>query len=176
MREPELCARDAMRHEVAVVATQFDERDCSRRFLIRPNCSLSWRQVVRFYLAVLAASMGIAVAFALQGAWMVLPFAGLEMLVLGAALYVVARRGSNWEMISIQGDNLDFVAHGPGSEHRERFKRAWVRIELLGPAIQGHPSRLTIGSHGRRIEVGSCLNEADKRYLADELLRAVRST
>jgi uncharacterized membrane protein len=159
-----------------VVATQFDEHDCSRRILIRPNCSLTWRQVVRFYLSVLAVSMGIAVAFALQGAWMVLPFAGLEMLVLGAALYAVARRGSHWQMISIRGDTIDFVEHGPGIEHCERFKRAWVRIELLGPDIPGHPSRLTIGSHGHRIEVGGCLNEEDRRYLADELLQAVRPT
>ncbi|MGD2073711.1 MAG: DUF2244 domain-containing protein [Gammaproteobacteria bacterium] len=159
-----------------MVTTQFDDHECARRFVIRPNCSLPWRQVVRFYLSVLAVSMGIAVAFALQGAWMVLPFAGLEMLVLGAALYIVARRSSYWQQIVIQGDNVDFVEHGPGTQHRESFKRAWVRIELVGPAIRGHPSRLTIGSHGRCVEIGGCLNEEDKRYLADELRQAVRPT
>ena len=76
-----------------MVATYFDDVDCSRRFLIRPNCSLQWREVVRFYLGIAAVSFGIAVAFALQGAWLVLPFAGIEMAVLGGALYIVARRG-----------------------------------------------------------------------------------
>jgi uncharacterized membrane protein len=56
-------------------------------------------------------SFGIAIAFALKGAWLILPFAGLEMLVLGAALYVVARRGCRWQTVSIQGDQVEVVEH-----------------------------------------------------------------
>ena len=158
-----------------MVATYFDDHDCSRRFLIRPNCSLRWREVVWFYLAVVVVSFGIAVAFALQGAWLVLPFAGLEMAVLGAALYVVVRRGYCWQVISVHTDRIEIAEHGSRQQRLETFQRAWARVHLQPAAIQGHPSRLTIGSHGRRVEIGGCLNEDDKKYLAHELSLAVRS-
>ena len=158
-----------------MVATYFDDHDCSRRFLIRPNCSLRWREVVRFYLAMMVVSFGIAVAFALQGAWLVLPFAGLEMAVLGAALYTVARRSYRWQVVSVHTDRIEIAEHGTGQQRLETFQRAWARVRLQPAAIQGHPSRLTIGSHGRRVEIGGCLNEEDKKYLAHELSLAVRS-
>jgi uncharacterized membrane protein len=158
-----------------MVATYFDHHDCSRRFLIRPNCSLRWREVVRFYLAMVVVSFGIAVAFALQGAWLVLPFAGLEMAVLGAALYLVARRSYRWQVVSVHTDRIEIAEHGRGQQRLETFQRAWARVRLQPAAIQGHPSRLTIGSHGRRVEIGGCLNEDDKKYLAHELSLAVRS-
>ena len=114
-------------------------------------------------------------AFALKGAWLILPFAGLEMLVLGAALYSVARRSTNWQEISVEGDRVEFLERDAGQEQAQSFQRAWVRvIHELAP-IKGHPSRLCIRSHGRSVEIGRCLNEDEKRYLAEQLNRAVRS-
>lgn len=158
-----------------MVATQFDSFACPRRFLIRPNCSLPWRDAVRFYLGMVVVCFGIAIAFALKGAWLILPFAGLEMLVLGGALYVVARRAADWQEISIDGDRVDIHERDSGQEQVQTFQRAWVRVIYELAPIKGHPSRLTIRSHGRSVEIGRCLNEDEKRYLAAQLSRAVRA-
>ena len=157
-----------------MVATHFDDEDCTRRFLIRPNCSLRWSEVVRFYLGVVTVSFAIATVCALQGAWLVLPFAGLEMVVLGAALYTVARRAQRWQVVSVHRDYIEIKELGSAHGSREVFHRAWARVHLEPAAIQGHPSRLTIGSHGRRVEIGGCLTEDDKEYLAYQLGLAVR--
>lgn len=156
-----------------MVATQFDSSTASRRFVIRPNCSLLWRDAVRFYLGMVLVSFGIAGGFAFYGAWLVLPFAGLEMLVLGAALYSVARRCSRWQAVSIGADTVEVSNHGRAMGSR-RFQRAWARVELQQPAIKGHPTRLEIRSHGQAVEVGSCLNEAEKKDLALALDQAIR--
>lgn len=43
--------------------------------------------------ALLAAlTLAIGIGFAVAGAWLVLPFAGLEVLLLGAAFFACARR------------------------------------------------------------------------------------
>ena len=42
--------------------------------------------------ALAALTLAIGVGFAIAGAWLVLPFAGLEVLMLGAAYFVYARR------------------------------------------------------------------------------------
>ena len=43
------------------------------------------------FAALAAVTLGIGIGFALCGAWLVLPFAGLEVLALGAAFVLHAR-------------------------------------------------------------------------------------
>ncbi|HHJ12758.1 MAG TPA: DUF2244 domain-containing protein [Gammaproteobacteria bacterium] len=140
--------------------------------MVRPNCSLSWRGAVRFYLGIVLLSMTISMGFALQGAWMVLPFAGLEMLVLGAALYIVSHRCARWEMVSISEHRVE-VRAAKADKLNCCFSRAWVQITLERARFPGHPPRLLIHSHGRAVEIGGCLCEEEKRDLAAELRRAV---
>ena len=158
----------------ALVARQVDNFQGSSRFLIRPNRSLPWRGVVRFYIGMVMVSFGIAIAFALKGAWLILPFAGLEMLVLGAALYVVARRGCCWQVVSIHGDHIEVVDHDSKSKRQQTFIRAWAQVKLEQARINGYPSRLTIRSHGRAIEIGGYLADEEKQQLALELRQAMR--
>lgn len=158
-----------------MVATQFNHLGASpRRFLIRPNCSLSWRSTVRFYCGIFTVSFGIAIAFAIQGAWLILPFAGLEMLVLGIALYTVARHNARWQEIDIDRDSIRITEHASSRVQRQSFQRAWAKVVLEPPAIRGHAAKLCIRSHGRSVEVGGCLNEYEKRQLAEQLGRALR--
>lgn len=158
-----------------VVATLFDGLDCPHRFLIRPNCPVLWRDVVRFYTGIVIVSLSIAAGFAAKGAWLILPFAGLEMLALGIAFYIVARRSASWQEIAIEADSI-LVIDGSAEKQKTKlsFRRAWVRVELEDAVVKGHPSRLTIGSHGRNVEIGSCLNEEEKQALAVQLRRAVQ--
>jgi len=44
------------------------------------------------FAALAAVTLAIGVGFAFVGAWLVLPFAGLEALMLAAAFFVIARR------------------------------------------------------------------------------------
>jgi uncharacterized membrane protein len=158
----------------ALVARQFDNFQGASRFLIRPNCSLPWRGVVRFYIGMVVVSFSIAIAFAVKGAWLILPFAGLEMLVLGVALYVVARRGSCWQTVSIHGDHIEVFEHDLSSERQRTFKRAWAQVKLEQARINGYPSRLTIRSHGHAVEIGGYLADKEREHLALELRLAMR--
>jgi uncharacterized membrane protein len=160
--------------EKTLVARQFDNFQGSSRFLIRPNCSLSWRGVVRFYIGMVLVTFSIAIGFAFQGAWLILPFAGLEMLVLGAALYLVARRGCCWQSVSIHADHIEVVDHDLTSERQQRIQRAWAQVKLEQARINGYPSRLTIRSHGLAVEIGGYLADAEKKHLALELHQALR--
>ena len=56
------------------------------------NCSISPRGLLRVYVGLVLIVLAIGVGFALAGAWPVLPFAGLEALMLGVAFVVYARR------------------------------------------------------------------------------------
>jgi uncharacterized membrane protein len=56
------------------------------------TCSISPVGLLRVFVGLAATVLAIGVGFALVGAWLVLPFAGLEVLVLGGAFLNYARR------------------------------------------------------------------------------------
>jgi uncharacterized membrane protein len=63
-----------------------------------------------------------------------------------------------------------------GELTRVMFSRHWAHITLRVPFYALHPSRLTIESHGRSVEVGGFLNEEERRRLALRLKRLVGNT
>lgn len=142
--------------------------------MIRPNCSLSWRSALKVYLVIAACCLGIGLAFALHGFWPVLPFAGLEILVLGMAFYLCLERGQIREVVTVSAD-LVTVEKGR-AQPRERWQcpRAWARVELEPAPVAWYPSRLAVGFQSRQIEIGGFLNEEERRALAQDLREALR--
>jgi len=69
------------------------------------NCSISPAGFLGVLASLAAVTLAIGTGFALLGAWLVLPFAGLEVLALGAAFVVHARRfGDGRERLSRIGE------------------------------------------------------------------------
>ncbi len=69
-------------------------------WLMRRNCSFTPKQVGIFYLSMVFFSGLITTYFWWIGAWMVLPFAVIELSVLGIALMIYARHASDYEKIT----------------------------------------------------------------------------
>ena len=152
-----------------MVIAQGEEDSAGRcRIFIRPNCSLSWRDTVRVFTVIAIVSVSIAVMFAWLGLWLVVPFTGLELMALGGVLYYCALRGQRLEVIQFDSDEGQ-VQHSDG--RRVTFQRYWARAHLLPPRHRHDNSRLLIGSHGRTVEVGACLNETERKELATRLRR-----
>lgn len=95
---------------------------------MKRNCSLTPRQLGLFYLSMLAVSLAIAVFFVFQGAWVVLPFAGLEMLALGGALLVYARHALDYERVRFGERRLVVERMDAGRLRRFEFNPSWVRV------------------------------------------------
>ena len=156
-----------------MIAEDNQQESPKKRFVIRPNRSLSWRGNMMFFLFMVATSFGIAGAFAATGYWVIFPFAGLEMVVLGAALYVCSLKASRCEVISIENGIIEVVVGRHSPENSYTFNRQWARIVLDPPRARGHPSRLLLRSHGRELELGACLNSEEKQQLAAALEKSL---
>ncbi len=59
------------------------------------HSSISPQGLALVFAALALLSLGIAAAFAALGAWLILPFAGLEVAALGVAFWFTARRAGN---------------------------------------------------------------------------------
>ena len=139
---------------------------------LAPHCSLSPRGARYFYASACVTSFSGAGVMALRGWWPVLPFAGLEMLLLGAVLWHSLRRRDRGEVITVT-DELIEINSQVARKQSIVFPRHWAQVKLRRAASPLHPSRLLIVSHGRSFEVGSFLTEEDRRDLAGRLRRAV---
>ena len=139
------------------------------RLILTPNCSMSWRQLLAFYLLTCALAIAIGLLFTLQGQWLILPFSGLEMLVLGSALFITSRKVNRREIITVNDDRIRIEKGRHRAEERWVFKRCWVRLrdEIGG---ENRPRRkLALGSHGSYVEVGDFLSNIEKDELAFRL-------
>jgi len=144
-----------------------------RQFVVQRNQSLSWHgnKVFIFYMAIV--SLGIASIFALQGLWLILPFAGLEILALALGLYVCCLRGGDREVITVDAGRLLVETGRTKPQQCIQFECAWLQLELKKSPYHGHPSQLLIRSKGREIEIGKCLTNKERNSLADSLVAAI---
>jgi uncharacterized membrane protein len=140
---------------------------------ICPNCSLTLKSARTFFLLVCIVPCGVAAFLATRGFWPILPFAGLELAVLGWALNVsLERRFHRQTIVVTEADVSVDTCERSRTEHVV-FPRHWAQVKLRRPAARLHPSRLTIESHGRQCELGSFLTEEERRGLALRLQRLI---
>jgi len=145
----------------------------TQRIEIAPNCSLSIQSALVFFGSLCFVSFAIAGVMAARGYWPVMPFAGLEMLLLGWALKTSLRRRKQRQTITVSERDV-LVESRSGSECVQVvFPRHWAQVKLRRPASRLHPSRLVIESHGRACEVGDFLTEEERRGLALRLSRLI---
>jgi len=142
---------------------------------LSPNCSLSPRGAVLFFITVCVPTFGVAGAATLLGFWPVLPFAGAEMLLLGWALYTNMQRRFDHETIDVSETQV-VVEYSRGETKRFVFPRHWARVKIRRPKSPLHRGRLVIESHGRGCEVGEFLSEEERHQLAAELRRLIGGT
>ncbi len=123
-----------------------------------------------FYASLALVSIGIALFFWLQGATLVMPFAWLEVLAVGAALLVYSRHAGDREDIRLRAGSL-IVEHvnGPHVE-RVEFSPEWVRVEPR----HGDRSLIELSGQGQRIAIGRFVRPELRRQLADELRSTMR--
>jgi uncharacterized membrane protein len=119
---------------------------------------------------VACVAFGIAIGFASMGAWPILPFAGLEILGLAAALVVHARQLGQVEHVSIADDRLVIETHAGGRAQRFDWPSTWVRVET-----QAGVGGAVIVTQGRQsVAIARCLNEDARRRFARELKAALQ--
>lgn len=137
----------------------------------RPNCSLTPSQKLWVFAVIATFSSTVALGFTLAGAWMVFPFAGLELLALGAAFYLVHRHSQDYESLTIAGDDLAIEKRCHKNFSRIVLHRYWARVVLQVTPSGEH--RLWLRSHGRQVEFGRYMDNDTRRLLALQLKRRV---
>lgn len=139
----------------------------------RPNCSLTPAARRGLIGGILVISLLVSGGFLLAGAWLVLPFAGIELAAFYLALRIIERADTASETIRLQDGRLTLSGRFPDGNWQDSFPTAWARVSL--EAGTAPDSLVCIRSHGRSCYVGRLMTSAQRHQFCSDLSRRLRS-
>jgi uncharacterized membrane protein len=116
----------------------------------------------------------IAGGFWVLGLWMVLPFSGLEWLILAYALRWSLRNSELMEVVTIDPARVLVERGRRRPEQSFEFQRAWVKLSWREPRFRGYPGSIELRSHGKQVVLGEFLPETERKKLMQELGRILK--
>ena len=134
---------------------------------LKRNCSISPAGLACVFAALAVAVLAIGTGFALLGAWLILPFAGLEVLLLAGAFFLQARHATDYERIELAGERLRIdVADG------ERLAR--YELDARHARVAMDQGTLVLRGPRERVELGRHLDAESRATFATELQRRLQ--
>ena len=144
-----------------------------QRFVLHPHRSLSPRGFLILMLALGFVSFVTGVAFAWIGAWPVLGFFGLDVVLVYLAFKLNFRSGRIYETLDLTREALQLTRVDPaGRKEVFDFNPFWVRVKLTASRPDGRTS-LHLASHGREVAFAQFLTDDERRDLAEVLSGAL---
>lgn len=134
----------------------------------RPNRSLSPNGRWLWFGLIAATTFLLAGGAAALGAWMVLPFAGAEVLLLWLAFDVIGCHDDDYEILRISDHECSWERNNSGRLSSFRGNRAWVQV--VGEPVGGK-FELGLRYAGKKVAIASLLSDEQRRALSRELMQ-----
>ena len=143
------------------------------RLVVQGNRSMSWRANLWLAASLGVVVFGIAIAMATQGLWLIIPFAGAEVLLVIACLWLTLRRLSRKEVITVGTEAITLEWGYNSPEVSVRLPRRWSRLRYRATDSPFDCGELSVAAHGKAYALGCVLNRDEKRTLHVELAAAL---
>lgn len=142
-----------------------EDIDGERRLIARPNRSASWQLNKAIVIAFAVWWSALAGFFVYRGLWPILPFAGLEVAGLCAALYYVCWKQEQRHVLSFRRDRLVLQK----GAYYPRFTWELARDQVaLSVDVQPHPwdpLLIFVCGSNVRIPIGNFLTKDESKQL-----------
>ncbi|MCC2608200.1 DUF2244 domain-containing protein [Planctobacterium marinum] len=128
---------------------------------LTPNRSLSWRQSLIIVSAIALFCLSIALVWFVLGAWLILPFAGLEVGLLLALTYLVSRATYQRQIVLLNSEYISFQSGFPSVKRQLLLNRKLAEL-IQYPAT--HPEDvfpLFLKDARQQVRLGEFLNLED---------------
>ena len=148
------------------------QEDAVFRATLVPYRSLPPAGFIALMSALTLVSFIAGMAFYLAGAWPVLGFFGLDVLLVYIAFKLNYRSGRLYEMVEVLPDNVTVTrVHPSGRREAFAFTTAWVRVDFREQP-DGR-TELRLRHHARALLFGEFLTDDERRDFAHALRSAV---
>lgn len=138
----------------------------------RPNRSLSKRGR-RLWLMLIAASVLVVAAGAVAvGAWVILPFAGFEVLLVWLAFYVLGRHDMDYESLVVTHSEFRLETRNGIKTEMLEGARDWARFCRSSNKFGDYKIHLSYG--GNKVAVGRLMSATQRQELARQMALVFR--
>ena len=134
---------------------------------LSPNSSLTGIYRIIFLASISFICVGIATVFYFFGAYLILPFAGIEIAILLIAFYLSFKWSSRKELIYISQEVVKIEKGIHKAEYLWEEFRTFTSFQIEKDANKS--LKLSFRSKGDDVIVGDFLNEDDKNILINEI-------
>jgi uncharacterized membrane protein len=142
--------------------------------LLTPHRSMGWPGFIAVMTAVGAVNLVGAVIFTSIGAWPVLPFLGLDVLVIFLAFRANYRHARAFEEVIVTPTEIRIrkvTWHGHAREWR--FNPAWTRLRQTRDEEDGQVLGLTLDEGRRRLDIATFLPPVEREGFGRALTAAL---
>ena len=144
-----------------MITVNLDTKGYTGHILLEPNLSLSWKHNTYIFIFISFFTLLVSGYFVAKGGWLVLPFSGLELIVIAVSLYMFFNHYNQCEVIHFT-DNKVVIEQGKNSpEISWEYQRHWSKIHVQNLGPYDIP-RVSIKSHGNETELGTFLGYDEK--------------
>ncbi len=142
--------------------------------ILTPHRSLSPFGFLVLMSSIALVSFVVGMYFLLLGAWPILGFFGLDVLLIYVAFRLNYRSGREYERVELSPRLLKLTRVDPrGRAQSYDFNPYWVRVGLTEETDGRTIMRLT--SHGRELVFGRFLSDDERREFVEALRSALMS-
>ncbi|WP_247878218.1 DUF2244 domain-containing protein [Azospirillum sp. TSO22-1] len=142
--------------------------------VLHPHRSLGRTGFLILMAAVAAVSFAVSLVFFLLGAWPVVGFFGIDVLLVWWAFRASYRSARLYERVRLTEEELTVQRVAwKQPDRRWSFQPYWLRVRMDDPPE--HESQVTLSSHGRTVVVGSFLTPDERLEFATALQDALRA-
>ncbi len=148
------------------------DREFQFSALLTPHRSLSPRGFLIFMGLISLICFGMGLAFMLIGAWPVMGFMGLDVVLIYWAFKRNYHDAKIFESITLTASELEIERVYPSGRRQSwQFNPFWVRVGLIEHSSGATKMQLT--SHGKSLTFGSFLSDHERREFTAVLQREI---
>lgn len=140
--------------------------------VLTPNRSASWHEVKVVVWVMVTFVMIIAIAWTFVGAWIVLPFAGLEVGLLALFMYRVNRQCHAQQVITLREQDIVIECGITCPVDVYRFNRYKTHLAITEAANPFDKVQLLLQDDEQQFTVGQFLNQHDSELARRALISA----
>lgn len=133
-----------------------------------PNRSATWRQTKLAIGAVSLTTLAVATFWSLQGFWMILPFAGLEVAIFSYLAYRVCSATYHQQVVLCSRDDIEVQWGSTFPKQRWNFNRRDTELEVVRPPHSWSPYRLLLKDGRQTLPIADKLNKEDVQQTLDQ--------
>ncbi len=136
-----------------------------RQLVLSPNRSSTWTEIklVAGFISLITLTIGIG--WALLGAWLILPFAGFEVILLVSMLYLIAKQGLRKQVLYISTNHIN-ISSGIRSPNKQwKLKRKHTCIYHYPPQHPDDSPTIYLQDEENKVRIGEFLNKSDLQKL-----------